>query len=445
MTGRDNLREQQDERRNGTGPSAGRAETPKADSPAWEPLHSVTAAEFAAVDEPGASPVVGDADAILIPEGGDVIAYGDGGAGKTTLTLDLAVHLAAGEQWLDMPVPSARRVLLIENEGPRPLFRAKVRRKLGAWEGPGVANRLLISDEPWSLVLLSDEARRAEIAAMCAAREVDVLLAGPVTALGMLDAGTIAEVRAFAQLVADVRRRSGRPLTSVLVHHENKAGMVSGAWEGVCDTLLHVQAAGNGHTIVVVQKARWDSKRHGMTLKLAWRPGERFEAEGDRDYVGEIRELLSDRWLTLKEIASKDGGIGAAETTVKVALEQHPEVLEMRTGEAAKALDRLPSAKLWGLRSSQKAENADSAFQGGAEGVSASAFPLRDADTPTAPPTGMPGSAFWAQSRRDDSPTASPRPGLDAPRSEDGGYSLADAAQEQALRALGLADWEADS
>ena len=30
--------------------------------------------------------------------------YGDGGAGKTTLAIDLAFHLAAGEDWLGIPV-----------------------------------------------------------------------------------------------------------------------------------------------------------------------------------------------------------------------------------------------------------------------------------------------------------------------------------------------------
>ena len=43
----------------------------------------------------------------LIPEGGDVMVYGDGGAGKTTLCLDLACHLAAGDDWLGIPVAAA--------------------------------------------------------------------------------------------------------------------------------------------------------------------------------------------------------------------------------------------------------------------------------------------------------------------------------------------------
>jgi hypothetical protein len=54
----------------------------------------VTAQEFAAIEELGASALVGVDNEALIPEGGDVLFYGDGGAGKTTLTIDLACHLA---------------------------------------------------------------------------------------------------------------------------------------------------------------------------------------------------------------------------------------------------------------------------------------------------------------------------------------------------------------
>ena len=103
------------------------------DSP--DDVSVVSLEEFAAVDEPGAAALLGGEDDALIPEDGDVMIYGNGGAGKTTLAVDLACHLGAGKDWLGIPVPRPARVLLIENEGPRALFRKKLRRKLDAWEG----------------------------------------------------------------------------------------------------------------------------------------------------------------------------------------------------------------------------------------------------------------------------------------------------------------------
>jgi len=71
----------------------------------------VTLEEFVVVQEEGAGAVMGEpGGGILIPEGGDVLIYGDGGAGKTTLTLDLAMHLGAGSDWLGIPVPQPRTV-----------------------------------------------------------------------------------------------------------------------------------------------------------------------------------------------------------------------------------------------------------------------------------------------------------------------------------------------
>lgn len=62
---------------------------------AAEDVSVVTLHEFISVDEPGAESLVGATDDNLIPEGGDVMFYGDGGTAKTTLTVDLAFHLAA--------------------------------------------------------------------------------------------------------------------------------------------------------------------------------------------------------------------------------------------------------------------------------------------------------------------------------------------------------------
>lgn len=295
--------------------------------------------KFVAVEERGASPLVGSGDDVLIAEGGDALVYGDGGAGKTTLTIDLAFHLAAGDAWLGVPVARPVRVLLIEAEGPRPLFRRKLKRKLNGWTGSPVQGHLAIFDEPWaSEFTFTDAAWRAALAERVREGEFDVLVAGPVTRLGMDAAGTLQEVRDFLRLVDDVRRQSGRHVAVLLVHHENKGGSVSGAWEGSGDTLLHIEARGPGHTRLHVQKARWSSTHHGQTLELTWTDSEGFEVEvTERDYHDQIAELLADgKWRTAREIAAKrdasQPGIGASETTVKKKLADRPDLYAQRSG-----------------------------------------------------------------------------------------------------------------
>jgi hypothetical protein len=263
------------------------------------PIRAVRVRDFAAVDEPGARVIVGEDNDALIPEGGDVVVYGDGGAGKTTLAVDLACHVAAGAGWLGIPVPNPRRVLLLENEGPRPLFRRKLKAKLADWGGPPVELFLRVIEEPWGELSFSDPEDRAELAARIAELECDVLIAGPAVRLGMEEAGTLQQVRDFMLLVAEVRKLSKRPLTVILVHHENKRGQVSGAWEGAPETLLQVQGQGNGRTRLFIQKARWSSTYHGKAFNLLWTDGQGFEVEEkhevtDEERVEQIHGVLAD-------------------------------------------------------------------------------------------------------------------------------------------------------
>jgi hypothetical protein len=255
-------------------------------------LQVVTLAEFASVDEAGAEPLLGTSESNVIPQGGIVVPYGDGGAGKTTLSIDMLLHLAAGDSWLGVPVSKQARVLIIENEGPRALFRRKLRRKLEGWRGSPLGDRVRVLEEPWALFSFTEDEDRSQLARLIRELEVDVVVIGPVTAAGMLSAGTIPEVRAFVALVETVQASSGRDVTFVLIHHENKAGAISGAWEGVCDTLLHVTSSGHGKTRIYFQKARWSSEHHQTTMHLLWADGESFALENEPDAERITEQIL---------------------------------------------------------------------------------------------------------------------------------------------------------
>jgi hypothetical protein len=309
-----------------------------------EPLRFVSLGEFAAVEEPGAEPLVGTIADNLIPQGGDVLLYGDGGSSKTTLTVDLAMHLENGRDWLGYPVNQSARVLLIENEGPRAPFREKMRRKLTHWDKD---REPTILERPWASFSFSSDEDRAELVKGIESLDIDVVIAGPVVTLGMDTAGTLQEVRAFMALIHDIRRRLDRPLTVLLVHHENKGGAVSGAWEGAGDTLLHATSPANGMTNIYIQKARWASESHHRTLKLEWADGDSFEvaSEHQRDAIGEVAELLADgRPRIVDEVME---ALELGKTSASEALKD--ERFQVITGQAAKALGRHVTAKLYTL------------------------------------------------------------------------------------------------
>jgi AAA domain len=257
----------------------------------------VTVEAFSEVEEDGAQALLGTDDDAVIAAGSDFMVYGDGGAGKTTLMVDLACHLAAGDDWLGMHVERPLCVLLLENEGPRQRFRAKLRRKLAEWTGSPIEGRVLVVEEPWKGFTLQEPAWRDRLAMAIKTRDVDIVIAGPLTAIGMEEAGTLQQTRAFLGLVDLVRKDSGRPVTFGVVHHEGKSGKVSGAWEAVGDTLLHIQKRGHGRTALYMQKLRWAPDYHAKTLELVWAAGERFtvevrEEKDDETARGEILDYV---------------------------------------------------------------------------------------------------------------------------------------------------------
>jgi hypothetical protein len=193
-----------------------------------------SAADFAAEDEPNAEMVLGiDDDDAAFVAGGTVVVFGKGGGGKTTLVTDIACHVATGTDWQGLKVPKARRVAVVENDGPRGRFRRKVRAKLAAWKGDDLGDNLRFLSKPWGKLKLSLEDHRVALAAYINENEVDILVAGPIVSLGMIGGGTPDEVAAFEAHLQALRDLLDRPLLVILLHHTNQRGQISGAWDRV--------------------------------------------------------------------------------------------------------------------------------------------------------------------------------------------------------------------
>jgi len=270
----------------------------------------VSYTDFASRDEETADPLLGTESQTILPVGGMLLMYGDGGAGKTTLTIDGVAHLGAGVPWLGIEVERPVRSLLIENEGPRGKFRAKLAEKLASWNGhPPYAANVQVMEDPWTRFSLREEQHRHALAVAVSQHEIDLVVMGPLVTLGMVGGGTPDEVSDFERLIVTTRQLVARPFGLWVVHHENKAGDVSGAWERVPDALMHVQAQGNGHTKVHWRKARWSDRDHGRTMNLTWVVESRsFAIQEQRavDIYAEIEAVFrdDDRWRTATEVAA---------------------------------------------------------------------------------------------------------------------------------------------
>lgn len=274
-------------------------------APYTEPVEFVPLDQFVNQHEELPEPLLGTQEETLLPADGMILMYGDGGAGKTTLTIDAVAHIASGTPWLGLETPRPARITMIENEGPRGKFRQVLGEKSANWTGAQFTHNVTILEEPWTRFTLLEDEHRQALAQHITDHEIDIVVMGPLVTLGTVGSGTPEEITAFDRLMVAVRTLTTRKFAFWVVHHENKAGDVSGAWERVPDTLVHIQARGNGHTGLVWRKARWSSENHGKSIDLEWTEGRSFSLveKQERDPWQEMTDAFRhvNGWRTAKE------------------------------------------------------------------------------------------------------------------------------------------------
>jgi hypothetical protein len=353
---------------------------PRKGSPPNQPLPPVdTAGESEASDQldppPFAQPVdqfiaersdspvalIGDESEAILPTAGLMLLVAKGGKGKTTATVELALHLASGVDWLGFTVAQPLRVLFIENEGPPEPFRAKLEAKRKLWDHD-IRGELFIHTADWGAFSLAAEEHAAALRTFVEEHDIDLVVGDPLDSLGVDGVGSPEDTRRFMELMSRVGLF--RDVAFVLLHHPRKEGAAEeideagGAWGGKPDTMLRLERKEANRARLSFPKVRWSRRGTRPAYILAFDPEtESFsvaheEEDEERDYLSEVEELLADRrWRTLTEIAAPaaDGGIGASAKAIRSLLEASPDRFASRSGTAAKAVGRHASATVWQL------------------------------------------------------------------------------------------------
>jgi putative DNA primase/helicase len=331
-------------------------------SPDSERPFALPIADFVALEREQREPLLADTDGRAIVGRHSLTLLGArGGQGKTTWFIDLALHLAAGIDYPPFTVPRPASVLLIENEGPEDLFAEKLKAKLLTFPHE-LSGRLDICVCDWGGFSLADEALREQLTREIAEKGYDLVFGDPLDSLGIEGVGSPEDTRKFLELM----KTTGLNKTVAwwLNTHPRKEKTqealdeIAGAWGGKPDAVLLMRMLDDDRTQIRFPKLRWAKRGRRPSILLAFDPEtEAFtylgeESEVDRDYRAEIADLLADgKWRVVKEIAAPQdkSGIGASVDTVKKVLEEHPDVFEARTGEAARALNRSLKATVWQL------------------------------------------------------------------------------------------------
>jgi hypothetical protein len=320
--------------------------------------------EFIALERPAVEPLIVDTDGRPVIAQHSLTLLGAlGGAGKTTLFVELALHLAAGVDYLNFSIPAPASVLLIENEGPEEMFALKLEEKLDTFPHPLKA-RLHVCTIDWGGFTLGDDRMRQRLREELAEHEYDLVFGDPLDSLGIEGVGSPEDTRKFFALMKEtgLHKTVAWWLNTHPRKEETREALneIAGAWGGKPDAVLLLKMLADDRSQVRFPKLRWAKRGKRPAILLAFDVAtETFtflaeEEEVDRDYLAEIVALLADeRWRTPKEIAAKkdadEPGIGAADSTVKMILETHPDTFESLTGDDAKQLGRHPSATVWQL------------------------------------------------------------------------------------------------
>lgn len=309
-------------------------------------------------------PLLGTKRNTILPVGGLAIVAGKEGIGKTTLIIDLAFHLASGEDWLGFEVPGPVNVLIVENEGPQHAFRIKLQEKVAAWQ-PTLAGRVFIQTWSWGGFSFREKETSDRARQFLDEHEVDVIIGDPLDSLGVEGVGSPEDVRKFIEVLVPLGLKTDRAF--VLLHHlahhtegsREELEQISGVWGRPADALITVKRTHRPDQIrinpVKLRHARDTLKPVVVGLVRETGGFERLGEEGDaRLLEDEIVELLEDEvWRTAAEIAEKaKGGIGSRRKDVEECLGNNGYLFAAINGREIIGKDGKPrsgKATLWQL------------------------------------------------------------------------------------------------
>jgi hypothetical protein len=281
--------------------------------------------DFLAVEDEEVPAVLGTPTDAVIPEGGLAFLCGLPGVGKSTLTIDLAFHLASGVEWLGVPIQHPRSVLFIENEGPQRKFREKLRKKAEKWPHKLEGN-IHVQTWRWGHYTFRDEQVLAHTREWLENHPVDLIVGDPLDSLGTAGVGSPDETRDFLPLL--VHLGMTKDVAFLFLHHPRKEQSIhdvtqlSGAWGQRLDTLLMLRPGEHRDEVRLnFSKLRWAEERDPLILGKV-RELQAFEVLGAETQVDQ--DSLEGLTRAVEAAVRAAGGQGIDRSTLALKCDVGP-------------------------------------------------------------------------------------------------------------------------
>ena len=157
--------------------------------------------EFIALEREQREPMLADADGHAAVGFLSLVLLGAlGGHGKTTWSVDLFLHMAAGVDYPPFTVLRPVSILLIENEGPEQLFADKLEARLEHFPHE-LRAPLDVCTFDWGGFSLADNIHRERLIREIAEKGYDLVFGDPLDSLGIEGVGSPEDTRKFLALM----------------------------------------------------------------------------------------------------------------------------------------------------------------------------------------------------------------------------------------------------
>jgi hypothetical protein len=176
-------------------------------------------------------------------------------------------------------------------------FQQKFQAKVASWEGPAFAHNVFAFQAPWGEFSFADAEAREALIAFCEEHAIDLVTANPTLGLGVAASGRPDETQQFVDWLVECGLKSDRAFW--LLHHENKAGQISGDWGRHPDTKVQLEQDSNRpRTKLTWAKTRWATLPSETTAKavmLEWIVETQGYSVTELDTVGASDAELEER------------------------------------------------------------------------------------------------------------------------------------------------------
>lgn len=161
----------------------------------------------------------------LLVAGGNMILTGESEAGKSLLSIQMAIHLAKGMSFFGFNIPESQRVLIIQKENPMSSVQTRIKRIAEGSQVTSLSNLFLVENS--FKANLNVERDRRRIKERIEKVRAQVVILDPLSSYHTVNENDNTQMRGTLDHLTDISREMG--CAWIVIHHEGKPGEINRA------------------------------------------------------------------------------------------------------------------------------------------------------------------------------------------------------------------------